>query len=111
VISLKRQKAILAVSIIVAIGAGIWLLFLYKDTLEEISHRESNKAVLEKDIMDLRSEANKHRKYLDELRKNPEFQDAVARRELGYAKEGERVTRFPADEEFSNEENIQTKIP
>ncbi len=96
---------------IAAVCAGTWLLFLYKDTLEEISHRESNKAVLEKDIQDLRSEANKHRKYLDELRKNPEFQDAVARRELGYAKEGERVTRFPPDEKLPNEDNIRITRP
>jgi cell division protein FtsB len=82
----------------IAIIAAVWLLISYKDALDELSFRESNKAVLEKDIYEFRKEANNNRNYLDNLRKNPDFQDATARKELGYGAKGERVYRFPAEQ-------------
>ena len=56
------------------------------------STRNFNKAIEE-----LRKEANSNRKYLEKLRKDPDFQDATARQELGYGKDGERVYRFPEE--------------
>lgn len=81
----------------VAISAVAWLIFSYKNALDELSHRESEKAVLQKDIEVLREEADSNRKYLEKLRKDPDFQDATARQELGYGKDGERVYRFPEE--------------
>lgn len=81
----------------VAISAVAWLIFSYKNASDELSHRESEKAVLQKDIEVLREEADSNRKYLEKLRKDPDFQDATARQELGYGKDGERVYRFPEE--------------
>ena len=50
----------------------------------------------EKELDDLRIEANDHRQFLDKLRRDPDFQDAVARKELGYGKNEERLYRFPS---------------
>ena len=50
---------------------------------------------MEKELEDLRIEADDHRQFLDKLRRDPDFQDAVARKELGYGKKDERLYRFP----------------
>ena len=93
-----NQKNILSILIaLVALSAFAWLIFSYKNASEELSHRESDKSVLQKDIEELRKEANSNRKYLEKLRKDPDFQDATARQELGYGKDGERVYRFPEE--------------
>ncbi|HAU59285.1 MAG TPA: hypothetical protein DHU78_06970 [Opitutae bacterium] len=93
-----NQKNILSILIVlVALSAFAWLIFSYKNASEELSHRESDKSVLQKDIEELRKEANSNRKYLEKLRKDPDFQDATARQELGYGKDGERVYRFPEE--------------
>jgi cell division protein FtsB len=94
---MKTNRIFIGIISCIAISAFIWLLVSYKDALEELSFRESNKAVLEKDIYEFRKEANKNRVYLENLRKNPDFQDATARKELGYGAEGERVYRFPLE--------------
>ena len=93
-----NQKNILSILIVlVALSAFAWLIFSYKNASEELSHRESDKSVLQKDIEELRKEVNSNRKYLEKLRKDPDFQDATARQELGYGKDGERVYRFPEE--------------
>ena len=93
-----NQKNILSILIVlVALSAFAWLIFSYKNASEELSHRESDKSVLQKDIEELRKEANSNRMYLEKLRKDPDFQDATARQELGYGKDGERVYRFPEE--------------
>ena len=93
-----NQKNILSILIVlVALSAFAWLIFSYKNASDELSHRESDKSVLQKEIEELRKEANSNRKYLEKLRKDPDFQDATARQELGYGKDGERVYRFPEE--------------
>ena len=78
--------------------AAIYLLIQLNRAYEEFSHWKSKEAVLEKELEDLRTEANDHRQFLDKLRRDPDFQDAVARKELGYGKKEERLYRFPSDE-------------
>ena len=93
-----NQKNILSILfVVVALSAFAWLIFSYKNASDELSHRKSDKSVLQKDIEELRKEANSNRKYLEKLRKDPDFQDATARQELGYGKDGERVYRFPEE--------------
>ena len=89
-------KIKVTILIIVTVGFA-WLGLSYKDAIDELMRRESDKAVLEKDIEELRKEANNNREYLEKLRKDPDFQDATARQELGYGKDGERVYRFPEE--------------
>ena len=110
-LNLKKQKLIITTCSLLAISGGIWLLSLYRKAIAEISYRESNKAVLEKDINDLRVESRKHEEYLDKLRKSTEFQDAVARRELGYAEDGERVIRFPSEENLPKTKVTEESAP
>ena len=94
---MNQKKIFSGLIVVVALSAVAWLIFSYKNASDELSHRESDKAVLQKDIEELRKEANSNRKYLEKLRKDPDFQDATARQELGYGKDGERVYRFPEE--------------
>ena len=73
----------------------IYLLLQLNRTYDEFSHWKSREAVLKKELEDLRTEANDHRQFLDKLRRDPDFQDAVARKELGYGKKDELLYRFP----------------
>ena len=75
--------------------AAIYLFIQLNRAYDEFSHWQSRESVLEKELDDLRIEANDHRQFLDKLRRDPDFQDAVARKELGYGKNEERVYRFP----------------
>ena len=74
--------------------AAIYLLIQLNRAYEEYTHWKSREAVLEQELIDLRIEANDHRHFLDKLRSDPDFQDAVARKELGYGKPDERLYRF-----------------
>ena len=76
-------------------AAVIYLLLQLNRTYDEFSHWKSREAVLKKELEDLRKEANDHRQFLDKLRRDPDFQDAVARKELGYGKKDELLYRFP----------------
>jgi cell division protein FtsB len=76
-------------------AAVIYLLLQLNRTYDEFSHWKSREAVLKKELEDLRTEANDHRQFLDKLRRDPDFQDAVARKELGYGKKDELLYRFP----------------
>ena len=92
------KKRIVKVTTLIIVTVGFaWRGLSYKDAIDELMRSESDKAVLEKDIEELRKEANNNREYLEKLRKDPDFQDATARQELGYGKDGERVYRFPEE--------------
>ena len=65
----------------------------------EYSHWQSREAVLEKELEDLRLEAKNLRGFLERLRRDPDVQDAIARKELGYGKEGELLYRMPQETE------------
>ena len=89
-------KKILTLTIVsIVLLAAVYLLFQLNRAYEEFTHWKSREAVLEKELEDLRTEANDHRQFLDKLRLDPDFQDAVARKELGYGKSEERLYRFP----------------
>jgi len=89
-------KKILTFAILsIVLLAAVYLLFQLNRAYEEFTHWKSREAVLEKELEDLRTEANDHRQFLDKLRRDPDFQDAVARKELGYGKSEERLYRFP----------------
>ena len=78
-----------------ALAAGGYLLLQLQTAFDEYTHWQSREAVLEKELEDLRREAKKDRKFLDRLRRDPDFQDAIARKELGYGKKDERLYRLP----------------
>ena len=75
---------------------------------DEYTHWRSREAVLEKELEELRQEAKSDRKFLERLRRDPEFQDAIARKELGYGKTNERLYRLPKD---NDEEKPQVQQP
>lgn len=92
-------KKLLPLAILsVVLIAAIYLLLQLNRAYEEFSHWKSRETVLEKELEDLRIEANDHRQFLDKLRRDPDFQDAVARKELGYGEKEERLYRFPQNE-------------
>lgn len=80
---------------IIGLTGGGYLLIQIKQALEEYNLWKSREAVLEEELENLRKEVTKHRKFLDKLRTDPSYQEEIARKELGYAKEGERLYRFP----------------
>jgi cell division protein FtsB len=82
---------------IIAFIAAIYLLIQLDHAYEEFSHWKSRELVLEKELEELRIEANDHKQFLNRLRSDPDFQDAVARKELGYGKKEERLYRFPKE--------------
>ena len=96
---MSKNRIALILFLLLFVAASVWLALSYKDALGELSHRNTHKAVLEKDIEELRKEANQNRIHLEKLRKNPDFQDATARQELGYGRQGERVYRFPPEKD------------
>lgn len=63
--------------------------------LQEYKHWKTRESVLEKELEVLRKEAQEHQQFLDRLRRNPDFQDEVARKELGYGHPEEWLYRFP----------------
>jgi cell division protein FtsB len=62
---------------------------------------------LEKELSDLKREAENAREFLDRLRRDPEFQDAMAREELGFGKSGELNFRFPKEEANLTDERAE----
>ena len=77
------------------LSLGGYLLIQIKQAFDEYNHWKSREAVLEKELEDLREEVSKHRQFLNKLRTDPNYQEEIARKELGYGKEGERLYRFP----------------
>ena len=89
-------KKILSLTIFIVIFvAAIYLILQLNRAYDEFCHWQSREAVLKNELEDLRTEANNHRQFLDKLRRDPDFQDAVPRKELGYGKKEERLYRFP----------------
>ena len=96
---MNSRKIILLTASSLALLAGGYLLQQLRDAFDEHSHWRSREAVLEKELEDLRQEAKADRKFLERLRRDPDFQDAIARKELGYGKTNERLYRLPKDDE------------
>jgi len=95
----NSKKIILLTTSLLALVAGGYLLLQLQTAFDEYTHWRSREAVLEKELEDLRQEAKTDRKFLDRLRRDPDFQDAIARKELGYGKTNERLYRLPKDDE------------
>ena len=92
----ENKKKSFIQTIVVGLGVFILIMLLIKlnEANRELSLWESKKEVLEEELKNLRLEANRNREFLEKLRKNTDFQNDVARRELGYGKEDEKVFRF-----------------
>ena len=91
----NKKKSFLP-TIVIGLGVFILVMLLIKlnEANTELSLWESKKEVLEEELKNMRIEANRNREFLEKLRKNPDFQNDVARRELGYGKKDEKVFRF-----------------
>ena len=104
----QKKILLLVISVFGLLGGG-YLLIQIKHALDEYYHWKSREAVLEKELEDLRIEVSKHRKLLDKLRTDPSYQDEIARKELGYGKEGERLYRFPKEKIYEKNKGVQNK--
>ncbi len=83
---------IFAVAILVSLGfLGVRL----KEAHDESEYWKTREATLKHELQELRKEVEEHSAVLDRLRRDPDFQDATARKELGYGKPGELNFRFP----------------
>jgi cell division protein FtsB len=78
------------------IGCGHPIVTLRK-TFGEYSKWKAREAFIEKELKELRLEVKEHEAFLERLRKDPAFKDAIAREELGNGKPAERLYRLPAD--------------
>ena len=67
------------------------------DDLEEYKSWMVRKKELDKELQDLRSEAKRHREFLDRLRSDPDFRDKQAREQLGYEKTNDLLYRMPKE--------------
>ena len=65
--------------------AIVYLLIQINFAYEEFLHG-GQRRIFRKKLNKLQTEAIEHRRFLDQLRTDPEFRDAVARKELGYGK-------------------------
>ena len=99
---MDSRKVLLATIATFGVIAAFYLFLQGKIAFEEYTHWKSREAVLEKELEQLRREAKNHREFLDRLRRDPDYQDAVARKELGYGRQGERLYRFPEVDENKN---------
>ena len=91
------------VFLIVAILAMVFLGLRLKDAHDESEHWKTRRATLENELIELKKEVEEHSSFLDRLRRDPDFQDAMARKELGFGKPGELNFRFPKDENNSTD--------
>ena len=105
---MNSKKIILLTTSLLALVAGGYLLLQLQTAFDEYTHWKSREAVLEKELEELRQEAKADRKFLERLRRDPDFQDAIARKELGYGKANERLYRLPKD---NDEEKPQVQQP
>lgn len=75
----------------------VYLAIQFSQTFQEYKHWKSRESVLNKELEVLREEAREHQEFLDRLRRNPDFQDDVAKKELGYGKLDEWLYRFSTE--------------
>ena len=94
-----KKKIFSLTLFILSIVCLAYLAFQLNNTFQEYKHWKSRESVLNKELEVLREEARKHQEFLDRLRRNPDFQDDVAKKELGYGKPDEWLYRFPPETE------------
>ncbi len=91
------KKIAIGALILFCLGCIIYLATQVNQALEEYKHWKTRESVLEKELEVLREETRAHQQFLDRLRRNPDFQDEVARKELGYGDPEEWLYRFPVE--------------
>ncbi len=97
----KKQKVkvlhrLIPALVMVLLFCGLFYIGLQANrAYSEYHHWKTRESVLVKELEDLREEAKQHQTFLDRLRRNPDFQDEVARKELGYGYKDEWLYRFP----------------
>lgn len=82
------------VLLLFAVVCLVYLAIQFNHTFQEYKHWKSRESVLNKELEVLREEAREHQEFLNRLRRNPDFQDDVAKKELGYGKLDEWLYRF-----------------
>ena len=93
----SKKRVPIAISFAILIIGTINLLIQLNKAHQEYTHWRSREKVLVKELQNLREETADHQEFLDQLRRNPDFQDEVARKELGYGSKEEWLYRFPND--------------
>lgn len=92
-----KKKILTTVLMLFSTACILYLALQVNQALQEYKHWKTRESVLEKELEVLREEARNHQQFLDRLRRNPDFQDEIARQELGYGNPEEWLYRFPED--------------
>jgi cell division protein FtsB len=92
-----KKKILTTVLILFSTACLLYLALQVNQALQEYKHWKTRESVLEKELEVLREEARNHQQFLDRLRRNPDFQDEIARQELGYGNPEEWLYRFPEE--------------
>jgi cell division protein FtsB len=92
-----KKKILTTVLMLFSTACLLYLALQVNQALQEYKHWKTRESVLEKELEVLREEARNHQQFLDRLRRNPDFQDEIARQELGYGNPEEWLYRFPED--------------
>jgi cell division protein FtsB len=92
-----KKKILTTVLMLFSTACLLYLALQVNQALQEYKHWKTRESVLEKELEVLREEARKHQQFLDRLRRNPDFQDEIARQELGYGNPEEWLYRFPEE--------------
>ena len=98
----KPTNKLIPATIVILESLGVAYLSLQMhQAYSEYRPWKSRESVLVKELEDLSEEARQHQVFLDRLRRNPDFQDEVARKELGYGQPDEWLYRFPYQKEIN----------
>jgi cell division protein FtsB len=92
-----KKKILTTVSLLFSLACLLYLSLQVNQALQEYKHWKTRESVLEKELEVLREEARNHQQFLDRLRRSPDFQDEIARQELGYGNPEEWLYRFPEE--------------
>ena len=92
---LKHLRVILGFAALLTLSVLVFLGLRLRETYDEYEHWKTREATLENELDELRQEVQDHKVFLDRLMRDPEFQDATARKELGFGKPSEMHFRFP----------------
>ena len=79
-----------ALFLAVAVWAGVFFLQMHRD----LSVLRAQEAANQRRLNEAQTKLDAQRKYLDELRHDPEVVEAVIRRKLGYIRGQEFIFRF-----------------
>ena len=94
---LKHLRVILGVAALLTLSVLVFLGLRLKETYDEYEYWKTREATLENELDELRQEVQDHKVFLDRLMRDPEFQDATARKELGFGGPSEIHFRFPEE--------------